>query len=219
MATWPALMLASKSPRRRELLALTGLRFERVAPQVNERRQPGEAPESYVRRLSREKAQAAAAMVETPALILAADTIVVDGDDVLEKPVDADDAMTMLQRLRGRTHRVYTAVTLLDTATGRMVTEMGNSPVTMRDYGDEEIAAYIATGDPFDKAGGYAIQHPGFNPVESHDDCFANVMGLPLCHITRMLRESGVEPPEDVPAACQAQLAYDCPVYERILGG
>ena len=89
----------------------------------------------------------------------------------------------------------------------------------MRDYGDAEMEAYIATGDPFDKAGGYAIQHGGFNPVAALRGCYANVVGLPLCHVTRSLRQLGVEPPADVPTACQKHLEYECPVYTAILGG
>ena len=210
-------VLASRSPRRQELLALVGIAFSVLPTATDEQRQPGESPEHYVRRLSRDKAQAAACILNRPALVLAADTIVVDGDDVLEKPVDAADAAAMLRRLRGRTHRVFTAVTLLDAPDGEPVTEMANSPVRMRATSDAEIAAYVASGDPFDKAGAYAIQHAGFHPAEAFGHCFANVMGLPLCHVTRMLRDRGIVPPVDVPGACQRHLAYACPVSEDIL--
>jgi predicted house-cleaning NTP pyrophosphatase (Maf/HAM1 superfamily) len=88
---------------------------------------------------------------------------------------------------------------------------------SMRAYTDEEIEAYIASGDPFDKAGAYAIQHNGFHPVENFAQCFANVMGLPLCHVVRSLRQLGVEVPNDVPTLCQAHIRYECPVFERIL--
>ena len=113
-------ILASQSPRRRELLALLGLEFESLVPDIDEERSPLETPRVYVTRLSRDKAQAAAHLHAGPALILAADTIVVDGDSVLEKPRDAQDAEAILQRLRGRTHTVYTAITLFNTTTGHM---------------------------------------------------------------------------------------------------
>ncbi len=123
----------------------------------------------------------------------------------------------MLRRLRGRTHQVYTAITLIDLQTDRSITDLACSDVPMRNYTDEEIEAYIASGDPFDKAGAYAIQHDGFRPVENFAHCFANVMGLPLCHVVRSLRQLGVDVPNDVPTLCQAYIRYECPVFESIL--
>lgn len=214
-----ALILASASPRRRELLALLGLPFEAVTTDIDERVRLGEAPEQYARRLSQEKAGAAASHAGVDALIVAADTIVVDGVDVLGKPSDAAEAADILRQLRGHMHWVYTAVTLLDTWSGRVIIDLAGSPVKMRDYTDDEITRYIASGDPFDKAGAYAIQHNGFHPVENFDHCMANVMGLPLCHIARMLRQEDIDLPVDVAAACQAHIDYKCPVFERILAG
>ena len=115
--------------------------------------------------------------------------------------------------------KVLTALTLLEMATGREITQMADSPVHMRNYSDEEIDAYIASGDPFDKAGAYAIQSTSFHPVEEFDHCMANVMGLPLCHVTRMLRAAGESPNEEIARACQGHIGYVCPVYERILAG
>jgi septum formation protein len=215
----PGLILASRSPRRRDLLRLLGLPFVGRASAVSEDRRADESPAEYARRLSREKAGAAAASADGGALILACDTVVVDGDDVLGKPVDSAEAAAILKRLAGRDHHVYTAATLLDTADGRTMTVLADSPVTMRAYTDREVADYVATGDPFDKAGAYAIQHEGFHPVEGFAHCFANVMGLPLCHVTRLLRAFGVEPAANVPAACQAHIGYACPVYQAILDG
>lgn len=212
-------VLASQSPRRRELLALTGAHFEALSTDIDENRRPGELPAEYVQRLSREKARAAADVLTGPARVLAADTIVVDGDDVLEKPADAAQATAMLRRLRGRTHHVLTAISLLDIENGEIHTRLADSPVPMRDYTDAEIAAYVASGDPFDKAGAYGIQNPGFHPAAGFADCFANVMGLPLCHLTRLLHTLGDDPPADVPSACQAHLGYDCPVTAAILAG
>lgn len=213
------LILASRSPRRRELLSLTGLPFRVVAPEIDEAQRPAEPPEAYARRLSRQKAEAAAAMLDEPALVLAADTIVVDDADVLGKPSDAEAAAAMLRRLRGRTHEVMTGVTLLDTATGPRLTELAVSPVPMREYTDAEIQAYIATGDPFDKAGAYGIQNRDFHPAENFAHCFSNVMGLPLCHVTRMLRTFGVEPAADVAEVCEIALNYRCPIFEDVLAG
>ena len=213
------LILASRSPRRRELLTILGLPFKIVEPNVDETPFANETPADYARRLSRNKARAAGRFVDAPALVLAADTIVVDGHEILGKPASAAEAADMLQRLSGRTHKVYTAVSLVEISRGRYLTALARSPVPMRAYTEEEIASYIATRDPFDKAGSYAIQHEGFQPAPKFSHCFANVMGLPLCHITRMLRIFNITPPVDVPTACQAAIDYECPVYSRILAG
>lgn len=213
------MILASQSPRRRELLSLTGFDFEVVATDLDETQQYGEDPARYARRLSREKAQAAARLVEGEAWVVAADTVVVDGNEVLGKPANPAEAVATLRRLRGRTHHVITAVTLLHSTGNPHITDACRSPVRMRDYTDDEIAAYVASGDPFDKAGAYGIQNGPFHPVQGFAHCFANVMGLPLCHINRMLRRLDREAPRDVPASCQAGIGYACPVYEAILSG
>ncbi len=212
------LVLASRSPRRRDLLQLLGLPFAVTSADINEDRLDGEAPAEHARRLSQEKAEAAARH-HPAAWVLAADTIVVDGNAVLGKPASPAEAEATLKDLRGRLHEVYTAVTLQPPDGAASITELARSPVMMREYADAEIEAYVASGDPFDKAGSYAIQNGDFHPVEAFNHCFANVMGLPLCHITRMVRQMGIEPPADVPAACQHAIDYDCPVYERILAG
>lgn len=186
------LILASASPRRRELFAQLGLPSEVRAAQVDETPQPGETAESFVRRLSREKALAVAAQ-ETPGpIIIAADTTVMLDGAILGKPADADEAADMLRRLRGRIHTVLTAITLLDTATGTLVTDLATTSVTMRDYTDEEIAAYVASGDPLDKAGAYAIQHPDFHPVATIEGSYTNVVGLPLDRVVAALERLGV---------------------------
>ncbi len=110
---------------------------------------------------------------------------------------------------------MYTALTLIDTASGRSVTEVAVTDVPMRDYTDAEIEAYIASGDPFDKAGGYAIQNAGFHPVTALSGCYANVVGLPLCHLVRALRVFGMTPGGDVPLRCQQHHAYECDVTGR----
>lgn len=220
------LLLASGSPRRRELIALLGLPFTITSANVSEDPHPGESPPEIAVRLSRAKVEAARQSIQPtnqpndyPTILISADTTVSLGGEALGKPGDAGEARSMLARLRGRSHRVFTAITLIELESGRRITDLASTDVPMRDYNDAEVEAYIASGDPFDKAGGYAIQHGGFNPVSEMRGCYANVVGLPLCHVTRSLRAWGIEPPADVPAACQAHLKYDCPVYQLILAG
>lgn len=185
-------ILASSSPRRRELLASLGIDFTVAKPAIDETQRPDESPEDYVRRLSIEKAAAVAAQVAHPALILAADTVVIDGAAIVGKPADMAEARTALRHLRGRAHRVCTAITLQQVnGQSRRLTWLDCTSVLMRDYSDDEIEAYIATGDPFDKAGGYAIQHPQFAPVQRIDGSYTNVMGLPLEMLREALAEMG----------------------------
>lgn len=212
------LVLASSSPRRRELLALLGLPFHTRPADVDESLLPGERPADYALRLAREKARVVAAVYPDQP-VLAADTIVVDDGQVLGKPVDAAEARQTLQRLRGRTHRVYTAIALQLPNSGALLTDLCETEVPMRSYSAAEIEDYIASGDPFDKAGAYAIQHPEFQPVEILNGCYANVVGLPLCHVVRTLVRAGRQPAQDVPAACQSHLGYNCPVYQEVLDG
>ena len=210
------LILASNSPRRHFLLGLLGLDFEVIPADVDETVIFGESPPDYVLRLAEDKARAVAALLSDAQTIISADTTVVDGDEILGKPRDAADAERMLTQLRGRTHQVYTGLAVLH-SDGRLLPELGYTDVPMRDYSDEERSAYIASGDPLDKAGAYAIQHPGFHPVEALEGCYANVVGLPLCHLARSLRKAGQEPKNNVPEQCQAALNYVCPVYDLIL--
>lgn len=211
------LVLASNSPRRRELLSLAVWDFHIQPAQVDERPLPGETGERYVLRLSESKARAVAAHAGEARLVVAADTTVVDQGEILGKPHDARQAVAMLERLRGGVHQVYTAVAALDLQADVLLTDLCCTDVPMREYRDDEIRAYVSSGDPLDKAGAYAIQHPGFHPVEGLRGCFANVMGLPLCHLTRTLHKFGIQPTRDVPQTCQAHLDYTCPVYAAIL--
>jgi septum formation protein len=195
-----AFILASGSPRRRELLISLGVAFSVIKPDIDEAQHVGEPPLSYVERLSIEKAAAVAGKLDTPAFVLAADTVVIlaadtigvlDGD-ILGKPADADEARAMLRRLRNRAHIVCTAMTLLRTDDAARQTQLTQTRVHMRDYTDDEIEAYIATGDPFDKAGSYAIQHEGFRPVARIEGSHTNVVGLPMETLRPMLRAFGV---------------------------
>jgi predicted house-cleaning NTP pyrophosphatase (Maf/HAM1 superfamily) len=112
---------------------------------------------------------------------------------------------------------VYTGIALIQTTTGQTHDDVCETDVPMRDYTDQEISEYIATKDPMDKAGAYAIQHPGFHPVETLSGCYASVMGLPLCHLVVGLRKFNIDIPDDIPLRCQDTLDYACPVFEKIL--
>jgi len=213
------ILLASASPRRRELIKLLGLPVETTSADIDEVPLPSEQADEMAKRLSVEKAQTASSLILHPSslILLASDTVVSLDGEPLGKPCDAEEARSMLRRLRGRAHQVYTAITLIELSSDRLITELACSDVPMRTYTDEEIEAYIASGDPFDKAGAYAIQHNGFSPVENFSQCYANVMGLPLCHVVRVLRRLGVTAPNEVPSLCQAHIRYECPVFEKIL--
>jgi septum formation protein len=214
-----ALILASTSPRRRELLALGGWAFTLHPVDVVEMPQAGERPADFVQRLSQAKAQAAAEAVGPGAFVIGADTIVALENQIIGKPADGREALKILGQLRGRAHEVLTGLTVIDTTTHQQYTDLVRSPVPMRVYSDAEMQAYVDSGDPLDKAGAYAIQHHEFQPVDRDRfaDCFANVMGLPLCHLLRRLRRLGVEPVTNLPEMCQTFLAYACPVSEMIL--
>ncbi len=217
------LILASGSPRRRELLALSGLAFEVQSADIMEVPEPDESPADFVLRMSAAKARLVAAARanghRTTELIIGADTVVALDNEILGKPTGPQDALDMLRRLRGRVHQVLTGLSVLDVSTGKIYADLARSAVPMRNYDETELAAYVATGDPLDKAGAYAIQHPDFHPVDEvrFADCFANVMGLPLCALLRRLYALGVQPQSDLPAACQRFIPYTCPVYEAIL--
>jgi len=211
-----SILLASASPRRRELLALLELPFSVVAADVDETNGDGESPQAMVQRLSRAKALAVAARQPRHALVIAADTTVALDSQSLGKPANAADAIAMLRALRGRPHQVYSGLTV--TQDGQTITELAESDVWMRNYSDEEIARYVAGGDPLDKAGAYAVQHMGFHPAKRVEGCFASVMGFPLCHLTRALARLGVIVLVDVPTVCQAHTSIECRVFERILG-
>ena len=212
-------MLASNSPRRRQLLALGNWAFSVKVVDIDETPLADELPKNYVLRLAQAKALAVSEMASPENIIIGSDTTVVDGDSILGKPTDTQDAESMLKQLRGRTHQVYTGIALYRVQDGKMLTELSITDVSMRNYSNEEITAYIDTGDPMDKAGAYAIQHPEFNPVASKQGCYAGVMGLPMCHVLRALQKFDISPAADVPAACQSLLNYRCQVSSAILRG
>ncbi len=208
--------LASASPRRKELLSLLPLQYEVHPPHVDETDQAGETPEAMAARLAQDKAHAALSYTHT-GIIVAADTLVFLDGKVLGKPQSPQEATEMLTRLRGRAHQVYTGVTVIDVDARIERTGVAMTVVHMRNYSDEEIARYVASGDPMDKAGAYAIQYHDFSPVERFEGCYSNVMGLPLCHLVRLLRETGIDL-EDSPAwACNRFHDRTCEVAEDIL--
>jgi septum formation protein len=180
----PPLVLASSSPRRRQLLEMLGLSVVVRPPHIEEVRGRGEAPRQYVERLAREKAAAVAGE-----LVLAADTTVVVDGDVLEKPADAADALRMLERLAGRTHDVITAVALRAPTGTRQATDI--TQVTFRPASRELLAAYVATGEPMDKAGAYGIQGYGAALVERIEGDFFGVMGLPVRLVLALMEQAG----------------------------
>ena len=200
-------------------MALGNWIFTVSASDVDEIQRPGEPPADYVVRLAEEKARAAAARAGSTGIVVAADTTVVDDDALLGKPRDAAEALAMLRQLRGHKHRVYTGLAVFDPASGQLVKDLCVTEVPMRDYSDAEIEGYVATGDPLDKAGAYAIQHDHFHPVSGLSGCFASVMGLPLCHLLRSLQKLGLPHDNEVPTRCQLHLSYDCPVTAAILRG
>ncbi|MBI5964346.1 MAG: septum formation protein Maf [Chloroflexi bacterium] len=211
------LLLASNSPRRRQLLALGNWKFNVTVSDVDESQLADETPKEYVLRLAQAKAMAVLEKAHPKNIIIGSDTAVVDGDEILGKPKDKEDAERMLKQLRGHTHQVFTGVVVYRVDDETMLTELCITDVPMRAYSDDEIKAYVQTGDPMDKAGAYAIQHPDFQPVASMQGCYASVMGLPMCHVLRALRKLDVSPKADVPLACQTLLNYQCQVSSGIL--
>lgn len=209
------LVLASNSPRRRELLSLLGIPFTVHSAAVDETPLPDEHPAAYVERLACSKAQQAAAQWKEEAYFLAADTTVAvevgaGNWQIFGKPQDAREAEWMLRHLRGQTHFVFTGLALFHNLSGRLWRDVCVSEVPIRNFSDEEMRAYIASGDPFDKAGAYAIQHEGFHPVENFAGCYANVMGLPLCQVTRLLASAGIQVAEPIEFQCLRSLDYPC---------
>lgn len=224
MAVDRSIILASASPRRREFFELLGLPFKALTANVDETPRPGETPDVLVARLSAMKAasvaQALAAsgahqvqeLVEEieSGLLVAADTVVVVDDEILGKPVDARQAEHMLRQLRGRAHAVYSAVTVVEKGSGRAAIHLSTTTVWMREYSQAEIEAYVASGDPLDKAGAYAIQHAGFRPVARIEGCYSGVMGLPLGALADGLAHFGVALPVDVPTVCRGRTGHPC---------
>ncbi len=216
-------ILASKSPRRQMLLRNLINHFIVMDTDIDETVQPGEDPADFVLRLASEKAFAAGKKLEESTLqdvvVIAADTIVVDKEKVLGKPIDAADAKNILDQLKNRTHQVLSGIAVYQLETGKIRSSMVLTEVSMRNYTETEVQEYVNSGDPFDKAGAYAIQSDSFNPAPDFEGCFANVMGLPLCHLSLLLKKENLEIDSRVADRCQESIHYLCPVYSQILTG
>lgn len=185
------LILASASPRRQELLREAGIPIEIHPAHILEEQREGEGPLDYALRLAREKAEAVAGKFPGR-FVLGADTIVVVGNEVLGKPRDREDAARMLRLLSGREHSVTTAVSLIS-ASGQKATRAASTKVFFRELAEDEIQQYIATGEPMDKAGGYAIQGGAGRWAIRMEGEFSTVVGLPLALVSEMLRASGFQ--------------------------
>lgn len=184
------LILASSSPRRADLLRAAGIPFEVVAVDVDERFRSGENPERAVARLAEAKAEAASAS-HPDAIVLGADTTVVVGGEALVKPTDAEDAARMLRLLSARSHDVLTGICLW--AEGRAHVHVETTRVRMARLDEAEIAWYVSTGEPFDKAGGYAVQGLASRFIEGIDGSYANVVGLPISRVYGLLKTRGCD--------------------------
>ena len=214
------LILASNSPRRQQLLRLAGWDYTALPASLDESVRPGEEGRGYVLRLAEAKARHVREDLHGASetdLIVAADTTVVLNEAILGKPADAAEAIEMLVRLRGRPHQVHTGLAVLQPVGNQLISQLTTTTVFMRNYSDEEIRAYVASGDPLDKAGAYAIQYRAFHPVESLEGCYANVVGMPLCRLAEMLQSFGQTPGRTPEVACTSLTGQTCPVYEHFL--
>ncbi|MCH8745221.1 MAG: 23S rRNA (uracil(1939)-C(5))-methyltransferase RlmD [Chloroflexi bacterium] len=210
----PRIVLASGSPRRKELLSSLSLNFQVTPSDVDEAVIPGETAQEMVRRLSRSKAQAVADTLDDGYVIGADSTVVLDGK-VIGKPVDADDARRMLRELSGTNHQVTTGLTVINVATGQHLTDTLTGEIAMRELSDQEIETSVASGTPMDKAGAYAIQDEELRPGELLGDCYTNVVGLPLCRLTQMLDQLGCPLPPGWAMPVQSRCKGECPFQRR----
>lgn len=204
-----SLILASGSPRRRALLVELGLPFAVAVSGAPETLDPSLMPEAQAVALAERKARAVATGLSA-GLVLGADTIVVRDGEILGKPADEEDSKSMLRRLSDREHQVITGLALVDAATAAVERAAVKSTVHVRSLTVEEIAAYVATGEPADKAGAYAIQGIGAGLVRRLDGCYTNVVGLPLCAVAELLTRAGVPLPEEW-AGCRLPNGDRCP--------
>jgi septum formation protein len=216
------LILASQSPRRRELIKLLGYPVRVQVADVDESLVTEPDPAVNVVGTARLKAVKIAKQRQQlngngDVVIVAADTTVALAGEMLGKPADVTDARRMLKMLRNRSHEVHTGLVLMALGTGREVSGVNTAVVTMRDYSDAEIEAYIATGDPMDKAGAYAIQHPAFRPVARLDGCFTGVMGLSVCHLLQLFSQLGLTMQADLTAVTDAHQHFPCSLLDEIV--
>ena len=220
----PKIILASNSPRRHRFFHDLGIPFFAESADIDESPAPNESPTEMVARLALAKTLTVAGRFTSEAvktnshppvdiLVIGADTVVAIDEDVLGKPANAGEARTMLARLRARRHQVHTAIAIALVASGALKRQrslVNTTTVTMRAYTDDEVAAYIATGDPMDKAGAYAIQHPQFRPVQGLSGCPAGVMGLPVADLLHLLSEFKLTPKRSPQQICPSLTGLHC---------
>ena len=208
------LTLASASPRRRELLSGLGLGFQVIPSDVAEELVEGESPTELVSRLSRDKAQAVAHTAKE-GYVIGADSVVVHQGKAIGKPADAAEARRMLRELRGTRHQVTTGVTVIDAASGRLLTDSMTSDVQLRYFDDAEIEASVKSGTPLDKAGAYAVQDQSLRPAASWSGCYANIVGLPLCLVAELLESLGCPLPPRLEMSAPEHCGPQCPLSQR----
>lgn len=211
------IILASGSPRRQQFLRDLGLAFTVTTADIDETPLPDEAPVDLVQRLAESKARAVVEKLprsHKQRILIAADTIVAHENKLLGKPADEEEAVATLERLRGQVHQVISCFTILHLNDKKQIvdekTVVNSSNLHMRDYNSDEIAAYVATGDPLDKAGSYAIQHPTFAPGEKLEGCISSVMGLPLADLVSSLNEFGLNIQKTIPPLCEGYAGFVC---------
>lgn len=214
------IILASGSPRRQQFLQQLGLPHRIVVADIDETPLPQEQPIALAHRLAEAKASAVAARLQqeprntqstpTQQVIIAADTVVALGDQLLGKPADGVEATAMLETLRDQTHHVHSSVCVWTLPSNKHATRVNSTAAQMRDYTDTEIAAYVATGDPLDKAGAYAIQHPDFAPVCALRGCISGVIGLPLGDLHELLARMDVDTTADLVPICESHTQFAC---------
>jgi septum formation protein len=186
-----SIILASGSPRRRDLLRQIGVDFDVYPADVNESILANESPEDYAVRISLDKVRAVAKKVGG-GIIIGADTIVVFKDMILGKPIDSEDAKRMLEMLSGKMHKVITGLAIMNAATGMVICKIATTSVWFRDLDEDEVKKYVLSGESLDKAGAYGIQGKGALLVARIEGCYNNVVGLPLSLLDEVLRKFGI---------------------------
>ncbi|MDD3013632.1 MAG: Maf family protein [Candidatus Gastranaerophilales bacterium] len=186
------IILASASPRRNQLLKSLNIEFEVIPSQVEENIDEEDFSFKLIEKLALEKAQDVAEKINYPAIVIGADTVVVIDNHILGKPTDKENAFQMLKLLSGRTHKVISAIALIDNSLNKSITDHVVSEVTFRNLTDSEIRSYIETGEPMDKAGAYAIQGLASKFISSISGCYNNIVGISTDKLTKMLKKSGI---------------------------
>ena len=211
------IILASQSPRRSDLLGLIDKQFTIKPANINENRQPTESAQAYVSRLAHNKANKIATNASRQSIVIGADTIVIHKNNILGKPKTNQDAYEMLNSLNGKTHKVLTAFSVHADQSNTILNDYCETDVKLRIMTSQEIKFYVSTQEPMDKSGGYAIQNKTFQPASPLGGCLANVIGLPLCHLSNALNKFNRNIDPTIADKCQSYLNYDCPISQSVL--